>query len=166
MGDLGNRLQQEFDVVVVGAGFAGMYMQHRIQQRGLSVRLYEAGSGVGGTWYWNRYPGARVDIESVEYSYSFDEELQQEWSWSERYASQPELMKYCNHVADRFDLRKNMRFDTKVVSAHYDEKTRRWIIKTSKQDTVSAKYCVLATGFLSSGSVPDFNGLQDYQGNK
>lgn len=166
MGDLGNRLQQEFDVVVVGAGFAGMYMQHRIQQRGLSVRLYEAGSGVGGTWYWNRYPGARVDIESVEYSYSFDEELQQEWSWSERYASQPELMKYCNHVADRFDLRKNMRFDTKVVSAHYDDKMRRWIIKTSKQDTVSAKYCVLATGFLSSGSVPDFSGLQDYQGNK
>ena len=164
MGGLDNSVQQEFDVVVVGAGFAGMYMQHRIQQRGLSVRLYEAGSGVGGTWYWNRYPGARVDIESVEYSYSFDEELQQEWSWSERYASQPELMKYCNHVADRFDLRKNMRFDTKVVSAHYDEKMRRWIIKTSKQDTVSAKYCVLATGFLSSGSVPDFNALQDYQG--
>ena len=103
--------------------------------------------------------GQESILKVFEYSYSFDEELQQEWSWSERYASQPELMKYCNHVADRFDLRKNMRFDTKVVSAHYDEKMRRWTIKTSKQDTVSAKYCVLATGFLSSGSVPDFNGV-------
>jgi len=99
---------QTFDVVIVGAGFAGMYMQHRIQQRGLSVRLYEAGGGVGGTWYWNRYPGARVDVESVEYSYSFDEALEQEWSWSERYAAQPELMRYANHVADRFNLRPNM----------------------------------------------------------
>jgi cation diffusion facilitator CzcD-associated flavoprotein CzcO len=155
-----------FDVIIVGAGFAGMYMQHRIQQRGLSVRLYEAGSGVGGTWYWNRYPGARVDVESVEYSYSFDDELQQDWSWSERYASQPELMQYANHVADRFKLRQNMQFDTRVVAAVYDPKKCRWQITTELDDEVSAKYCVLATGFLSSGSIPDFKGLNDYTGNK
>ncbi len=166
MSELSSSVLQKFDVVVVGAGFAGIYMQHKMQQRGYSVRLYEAGGGVGGTWYWNRYPGARVDVESVEYSYSFDEDLQQEWSWSERYASQPELMEYCNHVADRFDLRRNMQFDTKVTSAHYDGKSLRWNIKTSMQDVVSAKYCVFATGFLSSGSIPDFEGLGDYQGNK
>jgi cyclohexanone monooxygenase len=162
-----NAAQHEsYDAVVVGAGFAGMYMLYKLQQRGLKVRLYEAGSGVGGTWYWNRYPGARVDVESVEYSYSFDDELQQEWSWTERYASQPELLRYCNHVADRFKLRPNMQFDTKVTAAHYDDNTARWNIRTSRGDRVSAKYCVLATGFLSAGSVPDFVGLNDYQGNK
>ncbi|MBT7245590.1 MAG: NAD(P)/FAD-dependent oxidoreductase, partial [Proteobacteria bacterium] len=137
--------QETFDVVIVGAGFAGMYMQHKIQQRGLSVRLYEAGSGVGGTWYWNRYPGARVDIESVEYSYSFDDDLQQDWSWSERYASQPELMRYANYFADRFSLRENMRCDTKVTAAVYDAEKLNWHITTSQGDEVSAKYCVLAT---------------------
>jgi cation diffusion facilitator CzcD-associated flavoprotein CzcO len=157
--------QETFDVVIVGAGFAGMYMQHKIQQRGLSVRLYEAGSGVGGTWYWNRYPGARVDVESVEYSYSFDDDLQQDWSWSERYASQPELMRYANYFADRFSLRENMRCDTKVTAAVYDAEKLNWHITTSQGDEVSAKYCVLATGFLSSGSVPDFKGLNDYNGN-
>ena len=158
--------QQVYDAVVVGAGFAGMYMLYKLQQRGLQVRLYEAGSGVGGTWYWNRYPGARVDVESVEYSYSFDDELQQQWSWTERYASQPELLRYCNHVADRFNLRPNMQFDTKVTAAHYDDRLARWDIRTGRGDQISAKYCVLATGFLSAGSVPDFVGLNDYQGNK
>ena len=158
--------QATYDAVVVGAGFAGMYMLYKLQQRGLKVRLYEAGSGVGGTWYWNRYPGARVDVESVEYSYSFDDELQQQWSWSERYASQAELLRYCEHVADRFKLRPNMQFDTRVNAAHYDEGAARWTIRTSRGDQVSAKYCILATGFLSSGSVPDFVGLADYQGNK
>ena len=158
--------QQIYDAVVVGAGFAGMYMLYKLQQRGLKVRLYEAGSGVGGTWYWNRYPGARVDVESVEYSYSFDDDLQQQWSWTERYASQAELLRYCDHVADRFKLRPNMQFDTKVTAAHYDETSARWTIRTSRGDHVSAKYCVLATGFLSSGNLPDFVGLADYQGNK
>ena len=158
--------QQIYDAVVVGAGFAGMYMLYKLQQRGLKVRLYEAGSGVGGTWYWNRYPGARVDVESVEYSYSFDDDLQQQWSWTERYASQPELLRYCDHVADRFKLRPNMQFDTKVTAAHYDQTSARWTIRTSRGEQVSAKYCVLATGFLSSGNLPDFVGLADYQGNK
>ena len=161
-----NADQETLDVVIVGAGFAGMNMQHKIQQRGFSVRLFEAGSGVGGTWYWNRYPGARVDVESVEYSYSFDDELQQEWSWSERYASQPELMRYANYFADRFKLRENMRCNTRVTSATYNPKDCRWQITTSQGDEVSAKYFVLATGFLSSGSIPDFDGLNDYTGNK
>ena len=157
--------RQQFDAVIVGAGFAGLYMLHRLQQRGLAVRLFEAGSGVGGTWYWNRYPGARVDVESMEYSYSFDEDLQQEWSWSERYAAQPELLEYMNHCADRFNLRPNMQFDTRVTAAVYDEDTRGWRISTDRGDEVSARYCILATGFLSAGEVPAFEGLDDYQGN-
>ena len=107
---------EHYDVVVVGAGFSGMYMLHRLRGLGLTVRVYEQGTGVGGTWYWNRYPGARCDVESMQYSYSFSDELQQEWDWSERYAPQPEILKYANHVADRFDLRPDMQFDTSVKS--------------------------------------------------
>ena len=104
-----------FDAVIVGAGFAGMYMLHRLRGTGLSVRVFEAGSGVGGTWYWNRYPGARCDVESIQYSYQFSEKLQQEWVWSERYAPQPEILRYVNHVADRFDLRRDIQFNTRVL---------------------------------------------------
>ena len=107
------------DVVIVGAGFSGLYMLHKLRGLGLSARVYEAGSGVGGTWFWNRYPGARVDIESQEYSYSFSPELEDEWVWSERYASQPELLRYLNHVADRFDLRRDIRLETRIVSAAF-----------------------------------------------
>ncbi|MEQ8234163.1 MAG: NAD(P)/FAD-dependent oxidoreductase [Gammaproteobacteria bacterium] len=155
---------QTFDVVIVGAGFAGLYMLHRVRQQGLRVRLFEAGSGVGGTWYWNRYPGARVDVESMEYSYSFDEDLQQEWSWSERYAAQPELLEYMNHCADRFGLRPDMQFDTRVTAAVYDEATRRWRVSTDRGDDIDTKYCVLATGFLSAGEIPDFPGRDDFRG--
>ena len=108
---------ETYDVVVVGAGFAGMYMLHRLRGQGMTARVYEQGSGVGGTWYWNRYPGARCDVESMQYSYSFSEELQQEWNWSERYAPQPEILKYANHVADRFDLRPDIQFNTRVDRA-------------------------------------------------
>ena len=108
---------QQFDVVIVGAGFAGMYLLHRLRPLGFSVRVVEAGTDVGGTWYWNRYPGARVDIESMQYSYQFDEALQQEWQWTEKYAPQPELLKYARHVADRFDLRCDIRFETRIASA-------------------------------------------------
>ena len=106
---------QRFDVVIVGAGFAGMYLLHRLRPLGFSVRVVEAGTDVGGTWYWNRYPGARVDIESMQYSYQFDEALQQEWQWTEKYAPQPELLKYARHVADRFDLRCDIRFETRIA---------------------------------------------------
>src|SRR5689334_9695158 len=110
----------DYDAVVVGAGFAGMYMLHRLRGLGMRVRVYEAGSGVGGTWYWNRYPGARCDVESVQYSYQFSDALQQEWEWSERYATQPELLRYANHVADRFDLRRDIQFNTRVTAATFD----------------------------------------------
>jgi len=154
----------EFDVVVVGAGFAGMYMLHRARGLGLSARVFEAGSGVGGTWYWNRYPGARCDVESMEYSYQFSEELQQEWSWSERYATQPEILEYANHVADRFDLRPDIRFDTAVVSAHYDDAAARWIVATDDGAEVAARFLIMATGCLSSARVPDFPGRDRFRG--
>src|SRR5437764_10152015 len=120
-----------YDVVVVGAGFAGMYMLHRLRGQGMTARVYEQGSGVGGTWYWNRYPGARCDVESMQYSYSFSEELQQEWDWSERYAPQPEILRYANHVADRFDLRPDIQFNTAVQSCIFDERGNSWSVKTS-----------------------------------
>ena len=156
--------QKQFDVVIVGAGFAGLVMLYRVRQLGLSVRLFEAGESVGGTWYWNRYPGARVDIESIEYSFSFSEELQQEWHWTERYAAQPELLRYMNHVADRFGMRPDIALSTRVTAAHFDETARRWDVRTDRGDVVSAKYCIMATGFLSAGNKPNFPGLDSFKG--
>ena len=158
------RGDNDFDVVVIGAGFAGLYALHHLRQRGYSIRCYEAASGVGGTWYWNRYPGARVDVESHEYSYSFSEELQQEWVWSEKYAAQAELLRYLNHVTDRFDLRRDIRFETRVTAAHYDDATGRWRLTTSRGETVHATYCVMATGFLSAPNKPPFKGLEKFTG--
>lgn len=152
------------DVVIVGAGFAGMYMLHRLRALGLSARVFEAGSGVGGTWYWNRYPGARCDVESMQYSYSFSPELQQEWRWSELFASQPEILRYANHVADRFDLRRDIQFDTRVTEARFDRGTHRWDVRTDRGDVVSARYCVMATGCLSTARVPDFPGIERFTG--
>jgi cyclohexanone monooxygenase len=153
-----------YDVVVVGAGFAGMYMLHRLRGQGLSVRVYEQGGDVGGTWYWNRYPGARCDVESMQYSYSFSEELQQEWDWSERYAPQPEILKYANHVADRFNLRGDIQLNTRVDRAVFDESANTWSVTTSKGNTVRAQYFVLATGCLSNARMPDIKGLADFKG--
>src|SRR5512134_902443 len=118
------------DVIVVGAGMSGMYQLHRLRGLGLAVRVFEAGDGIGGTWYWNRYPGARCDIESLEYSYQFSEELQQEWEWSERYATQPEILRYLEHVADRFDLRRDVQLSTRVLAARFDEAAARWTVAT------------------------------------
>src|SRR6476661_6382690 len=118
------------DAVVIGAGFAGLYMLHRLRAQGLSVVVLEAGDGIGGTWYWNRYPGARCDSESYYYSYSFSDELQQEWEWTERYPEQPEILRYLNHVADRFDLKRDIQFNTRVTAAQYDEATNRWTVRT------------------------------------
>ena len=154
----------ELDVVIVGAGFAGMYMLHRARGIGLTARVIEAGDGVGGTWYWNRYPGARCDVESMEYSYQFSEELQQEWEWTERYASQPEILEYANHVADRFSLRRDIQFETRVVSATYDEDADRWAIRTDDGGELRAQFLVMATGCLSSARVPDFPGLDRFRG--
>ncbi len=153
-----------YDVVIVGAGFAGLYMLHRLRELGFSARVYEAGGGVGGTWYWNRYPGARCDVESLEYSYSFSEALRREWQWTERYAAQPEILRYLNHVADRFDLRRDIQFDTKVASATFDESEDLWTIETDRGSSVSAKFCVMATGCLSTAKAPDYQGLDNFQG--
>jgi cyclohexanone monooxygenase len=155
---------ESYDVVVVGAGFAGMYMLHRLRGLGLSARVYEQGGDVGGTWYWNRYPGARCDVESMQYSYSFSDELQQEWNWSERYAPQPEILKYANHVADRFKLRSDIQLNTRVDQAAFDESANLWSVTTSDGNTVTAKYVVLATGCLSNARMPDIKGLSDFKG--
>jgi cyclohexanone monooxygenase len=153
-----------YDVVVVGAGFAGMYMLHRLRGLGFSVRVYEQGSGVGGTWYWNRYPGARCDVESMQYSYSFSDELQQEWDWSERYASQPEILKYANHVADKYNLRSDIQFGTRVDRAAFDEDENIWSVATSDGKLAAAKFVVLATGCLSNARMPDIQGLGGFKG--
>ena len=154
----------DFDVVVVGAGFAGMYTLHRLREMGLSVRVVEAGSDVGGTWYWNRYPGARCDVESMQYSYQFSEELQQEWEWSERYATQPEILRYVDHVAKRFDLRRDIQFNTRVTAATYDDRTCRWQIDTDDGARLSAPYCIMATGCLSAANRPKFEGQDSFAG--
>jgi cyclohexanone monooxygenase len=152
------------DVVVVGAGFAGLYMLHRLRGLGMTARAFEQGDGVGGTWYWNRYPGARCDVESMQYSYSFSDELQQEWDWSERYAPQPEILKYANHVADRFDLRRDIQFNTRVENCVFDEATDRWSVATSDGQTVTAQFVVLATGCLSNARMPDIKGIDRFEG--
>jgi cyclohexanone monooxygenase len=160
----GQSREESFDVVVVGAGFAGLYMLHRLRGLGFSAHVFEQGSGVGGTWYWNRYPGARCDVESMQYSYSFSEELQQEWDWSERYASQPEILAYANHVADRFHLRDGISLNTRVERADLDEVTGTWRVATSGGRVVRAKFVVLAIGCLSNARMPDIKGLSDFNG--
>jgi cyclohexanone monooxygenase len=152
------------DAVIVGAGFSGLYMLYRLRGMGLSGLVLERGGGVGGTWYWNRYPGARCDIESMDYSYSFSHELEQEWEWTERYPTQPEILRYLEHVANRFDLRRDIRFHTRVTAAHYDEDTNRWEVTTEDGERLSARYCVMATGNLSSVKRPDFPGLDSFEG--
>ncbi|WP_017612596.1 flavin-containing monooxygenase [Nocardiopsis salina] len=153
------------DAVVVGAGFAGLYALHRLRDRvGLSVRVLEAGHGVGGTWYWNRYPGARCDAESLFYSYSFDEDLQAEWTWSERYASQPEILAYAEHVAERFDLYRDITFGTRVESAHFDDAAQVWSVTTDGGDRYEARYLVTAVGCLSAPQTPDLPGSEEFEG--
>jgi cyclohexanone monooxygenase len=155
---------QNVDVVVVGAGFSGMYLLHRMRKLGLTTQVFEAGSGVGGTWYWNRYPGARCDAESMAYSYSFDPDLEQEWEWTERYATQPEILKYMNHVADRFDLNRDIKLNTRVTGANYDDASKRWTVTTDQGDEVAAKFCIMATGCLSTPQDPDIQGVKDFAG--
>ena len=155
---------RQLDVVIVGAGLAGLYAIRRLRGMGLTVRAYEAGSGVGGTWFWNRYPGARCDVESLEYSYSFSDDLQQDWKWPERYGNQPEILQYINHVADRFDLRRDVQLNTRVVSALFDSKADEWTVTTDAGEIIRARYCVMASGNLSTPRVPDFKGIHDFKG--
>jgi cation diffusion facilitator CzcD-associated flavoprotein CzcO len=154
----------QYDVIIVGAGFAGLYMLYRARGLGLSARVVEAGGGVGGTWYWNRYPGARCDVESMEYSYQFSDELQQEWQWSERYASQPEILRYLDHVADRFDLRRDIQLNTRVGRADFDDATDGWVVSTDDGTEMSARFLIMATGCLSSANTPEFPGSGSFTG--
>jgi cation diffusion facilitator CzcD-associated flavoprotein CzcO len=153
------------DAVIIGAGFSGLYLLHQLRdQLGLSVRVLEAGAGVGGTWYWNRYPGARCDSESYSYCYSFDPDLMQEWSWSQRYPEAAEIRKYLDHVADRFDLRRSISFDSRVTAASFDDSTNLWTIRTGAGESTTARFFITAVGCLSSANIPNIPGLERFQG--
>jgi len=152
------------DVLVVGAGFAGMYAVHRFRSQGLSVKALEAGSDVGGTWYWNRYPGARCDVPSLEYSYGFSAELEQEWDWPEVFSAQADILRYANHVADKFDLRRDMQFDTRVVAVEWLDDAHRWRLTTEAGERFEAPFCVMATGCLSIPITPSVPGAADFRG--
>jgi cation diffusion facilitator CzcD-associated flavoprotein CzcO len=154
----------DFDAIVIGAGFSGLYMLHKLRNDGYSVKVFEAGDNVGGTWYWNRYPGARCDVESIFYSYTFSEKITQEWTWSSRFAEQPEILNYINYVADELDLRKDIQFKTKVESAHYDEQNNLWRITLEDQSIVTSHYFITGVGALSSANVPKMKGLEDFKG--
>ena len=155
----------ELDALVIGAGFAGMYQLHCLRERlGLRVRALEAGDGVGGTWYWNRYPGARCDSESHAYWFTFDQNLMREWEWSERYPGQAEILRYLNFVCDRLDLRRDIQFDTRVTAARFDEAANRWHVTTAGGERFVATWLIAAVGCLSTANVPKFPGLEKFKG--
>src|SRR5262245_17728284 len=156
-------MPETVDIVIIGAGFTGLYALQRLR-RDYDVVCFEAGDGVGGTWYWNRYPGARVDIKSVEYSYGFDERLQQEWGWPEYFSAQPDLEKYANHVADRFQLRDSLRLSNRVTRLRFDERDNRWHVFSEKGDHVICRYVVAATGSLSAINIPPWPGRELFRG--
>ena len=162
--DSSSAATQNVDVAVVGAGFAGLYLLHRLRKAGLSAVVLEEAGDVGGTWYWNRYPGARCDIQTIDYSYTFDPELETAWKWSEKYATQPEILRYLGFVADRYDLRRDIRFGTRVTSATWDEAAQRWQIATDKGRKVSCRHYIMATGCLSTPKPPEIDGVKDFKG--
>jgi cation diffusion facilitator CzcD-associated flavoprotein CzcO len=154
----------DYDVIVVGAGLAGLCALHHLRELGLTVRGFESASDVGGVWFWNRYPGARFDSESYTYCYSFSEELLEEWDWQERFAAQPEVLAYFERFADKFDLRRDIRFDTRVVSAHYEERGRSWLVETDRGERARSRYLLTAVGCLSAHQLPDIDGIEDFAG--
>ena len=155
---------QQVDVAVVGAGFAGLYLLHRLRKAGFTAVVIEEAGDVGGTWYWNRYPGARCDIQTIDYSYTFDSELESAWQWSEKYATQPEILRYFGFVADRYDLRRDIRFGTKVKAANWDDTSERWQLVTDNGASVSCRYYIMATGCLSTPKPPEIDGVKDFKG--
>ncbi len=159
-----NGSAQQVEVAVVGAGFAGLYLLHRLRKAGLTAVALDTANDVGGTWYWNRYPGARCDIQTIDYSYTFDPELESAWTWSEKYATQPEILRYLGFVADRYDLRRDIRFGTKVTSATWDDKTARWELSTDNGAPVSCRFYIMATGCLSAPKPPEIEGVKDFKG--
>ena len=152
------------DVVVVGAGIAGLYLAYRLSRAGHSMRIFDAGDDLGGTWYWNRYPGARCDIATVDYTYSFDPELEDAWTWSEKYATQPDILRYLNHVADKHDLRRHITFSTRVQQAHWDDDASLWHVHTDAGDDITSRFVVMATGCLSTPKPPEIEGLEHFAG--
>jgi cation diffusion facilitator CzcD-associated flavoprotein CzcO len=160
----GKQGRERYDAIVVGAGLAGLYQLYRLRELGLRARVIEAADGVGGTWYWNRYPGARCDVQSLSYSYSFSPELEQEWTWSEKYPTQPEILRYVNHVADRFELRPDITFGIRVTQARFDEGTDRWIVATDAAGEFDTQFLIMATGCLSASKLPEVPGLELYGG--
>ena len=155
---------QAVDVAVVGAGFAGLYLLHRLRKAGFTTVALEEADDVGGTWYWNRYPGARCDIQTIDYSYTFDPELDRAWKWSEKYATQPEILSYLGFVADRYDVRRDIRFGTRVTAANWDQGAERWLLETDSGASVSCRYYIMATGCLSSPKPPEIDGVKDFKG--
>ena len=154
----------EFDAVVIGAGVAGLYQLYKLRELGLRVRAFEAGSAVGGTWYWNRYPGARFDSESWTYGYSFSKELLEEWEWEEHFAAQPHTERYLNYVADKFDLRRDIQFNSRVVAAHWREETRSWELMLESGARHSTRFLVTAIGVLSAAVMPNIPGIESFKG--
>src|SRR2546430_5709838 len=155
---------EQYDVIIIGAGVTGLYALYRLRELGLSVQVFEDGGGVGGTWYWNRYPGARFDSESYTYGYSFSEELLQEWDWKEHYSGQPENERYLNYVADKFDLRQDIQFKARVTSAVYDEQANRWDIQLESGQRARAQFLIAAVGLLSARYTPLFEGVESFKG--
>lgn len=160
----GEAAKKFYDAVIVGAGFTGLYMLYKLREQGLAVRVYDEASEVGGTWFWNRYPGARCDVESVDYSYTFSAELEQEWSWTERYPAQPEILRYLQHVAERFSLRKDIELETRIVSAHYADESDTWTVQPAGGEPVECRFCIMATGSLSVPKDPNLPGIGDFRG--
>jgi cation diffusion facilitator CzcD-associated flavoprotein CzcO len=161
---LDNNNAKTVDAIVVGAGFSGMFAVCKLRELGFSVQGFERGEDVGGTWYWNRYPGARCDAPSLQYSYQFSEDLQQQWHWTEKYAAQPEILDYCNHVAERFDLRPHIKFNTEITSIHFDKSDSLWAVTTKQGQTHRAKFCVMASGCLSTTNLPEIDGIERFKG--
>ena len=159
------KIDKYLDTLIVGAGFAGMYILHKQMSEGFKVEIFEQADDVGGTWYWNKYPGARCDIESMDYSYSFSEDLQQEWNWKEKYGTQPELLEYAKFVCKKFGLRKNINFNTKIIKSKFSKEKQKWIVTTDKQKVVECEHLILATGNLSTPNTPKIPGLNNYKGN-
>ncbi|CAM5216968.1 Catio diffusion facilitator CzcD-associated flavoprotein CzcO OS=Ureibacillus acetophenoni OX=614649 GN=SAMN05877842_108111 PE=3 SV=1 [Ureibacillus acetophenoni] len=157
---------KQFDAIVVGAGFAGLYMLHKLRGRGLNVRVIEAADGVGGTWYWSRYPGARCDSDSIYYNFTFSEDLYKKWRWPERYSAQPDILRYLNFVADELDLRKDIQFETRVTKASFNDDKKVWEIETDTKEKLEAKYFISGVGCLSTTNIPPFVGVETFKGEK
>src|SRR5436190_20004260 len=162
--DVGANRATDFDAVIIGAGVSGLYQLHKLRELGLTVRVFESGTGVGGTWYWNRYPGARFDSESWTYGYSFSQELLDEWDWEEHFAGQPETERYLNYVADKFGLRRDIQFKSRVAAAHYHEETRRWDVMLEDGRRYSSRFLVTAIGVLSAATMPRISGVESFRG--